>query len=127
MKHAVLSLILFLATLSTMPANASAFVQNLQDSLLKDHVLAETIQCEGTYPMHLQGISTDKKNNVYWSYTNVMVRTDLKGKVLNRVEVLNHHGDLCYADGKIYVAVNLGKFNRPAGEIPGYLCMMHVI
>jgi hypothetical protein len=117
MKHAVLSLILFICSLSTIPAKASAF----QDSLLKDHVLVETIQCEGTYPMHLQGISTDKKNSVYWSFTNAMVRTDLKGKVLNRVEVLNHHGDLCYADGKVYVAVNLGKFNRPAGEADSWV------
>ncbi len=28
----------------------------------------------------------------------------------------DHHGDLCFADGKIYVAVNLGKFNDPDGN-----------
>lgn len=66
------------------------------DSLLHDYKLSETILCEGLYPMHLQGIITDKKANLYWSYTNVLVRTDLKGKVLNKIKVLNHHGDLCY-------------------------------
>ena len=91
------------------------------DSLLTDYTLKETILCEGSYPMHLQGISTDKKKNLYWSFTNELVRTDLKGKLINKVNVLNHHGDLCYLDGKIYVAVNLGKFNRPAGEADSWV------
>jgi len=91
------------------------------DSLLTDYTLKETILCEGFYPMHLQGISTDKKTNLYWSFTDELVRTDLKGKILNKVNVLNHHGDLCYQDGKIYVAVNLGKFNRPAGEADSWV------
>ena len=91
------------------------------DTLLNDYTLIETISCEGLYPMHLQGISTDKKANLYWSYTDALVKTDLKGKVLNKVNVLNHHGDLCYVEGKIYVAVNLGKFNLPAGEADSWI------
>ncbi len=67
--------------------------------------------------MHLQGISTDKKNNIFWSFTNELVRTDLKGKVSDRIKVfLNHHGDLCYVVGRVYVAVNLGKFNELQGQ-----------
>lgn len=45
-----------------------------------------------------------------------MVKTDAKGKVLKKIEVKSHHGDLCYRDGKIYVAVNFGSFNQPAGK-----------
>jgi hypothetical protein len=41
-----------------------------------------------------------------------LVKTDLKGTVLKVVDVPTHHGDLDYYDGKIYVAVNLGKFNE---------------
>lgn len=87
-----------------------------KDSIIYDYKLTETIQCEGLYSMHLQGISTDKKNNIYWSFTNELVRTDLKGKILNRIKVINHHGDLSYEGGKVYVAVNLGKFNELAGQ-----------
>jgi outer membrane protein assembly factor BamB len=85
------------------------------DSLIYDFKYTKTIDCEGLYPMHLQGISTNKKTQIYWSFTNELVRTDLTGKLLNRIKVLNHHGDLCYESGKLYVAVNLGKFN----ELPG--------
>lgn len=88
----------------------------VKDSIIYDYKLKETIECEGLYPMHLQGISTDKKTNIYWSFTNELVRSDLKGKVLDRIKVLNHHGDLCFEGGKVYVAVNLGKFNELAGQ-----------
>lgn len=118
-------LIFFISLLSliiTPPGNSTNSIQTHSiDSLLADYTLTETILCEGSYPMHLQGISTDKKLNLYWSFTNELVRTDLKGKVLNKVNVLNHHGDLCYQDGKIYVAVNLGKFNRTAGEADSWV------
>lgn len=66
------------------------------------------VTCEGTYPHHLQGICVDK-DWIYWSFTTALVKTDLDGKPLKKVT--NHHGDLCFYDGKIYVAVNLGKFN----------------
>jgi len=96
--------------------NALSDTNIFKDSIIYDYKLIETIECEGLYPMHLQGISTDKNTNIYWSFTNELVRTDLKGKVLNRIKVLNHHGDLCYEQGKVYVAVNLGKFNELAGQ-----------
>jgi hypothetical protein len=51
---------------------------------------------------------------MFWSFTTTLVRTDFNGRVLNKVAVANHHGDLCHAAGKLYVAVNLGRFNDPA-------------
>lgn len=73
-------------------------------------------QCEGVYPHHLQGICTDEKDAIYWSFTTVLVKTDQNGKLLKKTHVANHHGDLCHQDGKIYVAVNLGYFNDPDGK-----------
>lgn len=32
-----------------------------------------------------------------------------------------HHGDLCFHEGKIYVAVNLGEFNRPPGHADSWV------
>lgn len=79
------------------------------------------VVCEGTYPRHLQGICTDERETIYWSFTDVLVKTDLAGKVLKKVPVANHHGDLCLRDGRVYVAVNLGRFNRPPGEADSWV------
>jgi hypothetical protein len=49
------------------------------------------------------------------------VKTDADGRVQKKVDVANHHGDLCYHDGKVYVAVNLGKFNLPAGSADSWV------
>jgi endonuclease/exonuclease/phosphatase family metal-dependent hydrolase len=73
------------------------------------------IECDGVYGGHLQGIATDG-NFIYWSHTIQLVKTDLSGNVLSKLEVANHHGDLTYHEGKVFVAVELGSFNRPAGE-----------
>ncbi|QDU37530.1 hypothetical protein Mal4_18440 [Maioricimonas rarisocia] len=77
--------------------------------------------CEGRYPHHLQGICTDQQQSLYWSFTTVLVKTDSDGKVQKQIDVANHHGDLCYHDGKVYVAVNLGQFNRPAGQADSWV------
>lgn len=74
-----------------------------------------TVVCEGSYPGHLQGICLDA-NAIYWSFTTVLVKTDLEGHLLKKVPVASHHGDLCFHEGKLYVAVNLGKFNDPNGN-----------
>lgn len=73
------------------------------------------VTCEGTYPHHLQGVCADS-NSIYWCFTTTLVKTDLNGKLLKQIPVANHHGDLCEHDGKIYVALNLGKFNDPKGN-----------
>lgn len=78
-------------------------------------------QCEGVYPEHLQGICANERDALFWSWTDALVKTDLNGRVLRRVPAANHHGDLCFHDGNVYVAVNLGEFNRPAGRADSWI------
>lgn len=79
------------------------------------------IECEGDYDGHLQGVATDGDSGIFWSFTTRIVRTDAKGKVQASVEADNHQGDLCYHEGKLYVAVNLGRFNDPEGNADGWI------
>ena len=74
------------------------------------------VTCEGAYKRHLQGFCTNERDAIYWSWTDVLVKTGLDGKIQARRDVASHHGDPCYHDGKVYVAVNLGKFNEPPGK-----------
>ena len=78
------------------------------------------VSCEGTYKHHLQGVAFGG-GAFYWSFTTSLVKTDLNGKVLKTLPVENHHGDLCYQDGKLFVAVNLGKFNDPKGNADSWV------
>lgn len=73
------------------------------------------VVCPGEYGGHLQGITIDKNKAIYWSFTTDLVKTDAKGKLLIKTTVPTHHGDLTYHDGHIYVAVNLGEFNKEQG------------
>ncbi len=77
--------------------------------------------CPGTYGGHLQGVATDKTSAIFWSFTVELVKTDMKGALLKQVTVPTHHGDLCYHDGKVYVAVNLGRFNQEAGKADSWV------
>lgn len=81
----------------------------------------QAVKCEGTYRLHLQGVCTDGRDAIWWCFTDALVKTDPAGKVLRNVPVANHHGDLCYHDGRVYVAVNLGKFNQPAGKADSWV------
>lgn len=83
--------------------------------------LLDGVQCEGTYPKHLQGICLGEDDTVFWSFTTQLVKTDFTGRVLKQISVADHHGDLCLADGKVYVAVNLGKFNDPNGNAENWI------
>ena len=83
-----------------------------------------SIDCEGSYGGHLQGIATDGES-LFWSHTVQLVKTDLSGRVLKRVDVSNHHGDLTCHDGEIYVAVELGQFNRLPGESRPWIYVYH--
>ncbi len=78
------------------------------------------VTCEGTYQHHLQGICAEKEA-IYWCFTTTLVKTDLNGKRLKQVPVANHHGDLCFHDGTLFVAVNLGKFNDPKGNADSWV------
>lgn len=77
--------------------------------------------CEGVYKRHVQGVCTNGKDAIYWSWTESLVKTDLDGRLLKKVEVADHHGDLCFHEGRIYVAVNLGEFNKPAGRAKSWV------
>ncbi len=78
------------------------------------------IVCEGQYPGHLQGVATNGVDTIYWSFTTVVVKTDLDGHVLAKVEGPYHHGDLGYADGKVYVAWS-NQFNKPGSDSKVYV------
>ena len=45
----------------------------------------------------------------------------MDGNLLKKVSVANHHGDLCFHGGKLYVAVNLGKFNDLEGNADSWV------
>ncbi|MBL9094068.1 MAG: hypothetical protein JNL96_22815 [Planctomycetaceae bacterium] len=79
------------------------------------------VPCPGRYKQHLQGVCRDDDGNLYWCFTSALVKTDAAGKKLVEIPVGSHHGDLCHHDGRIYVAVNFGKFNRPAGEADSWV------
>lgn len=74
-----------------------------------------TVSCDGVYGGHLQGVAFDDAGAIYWSFTVDLVKTDASGKVLRHVAVPDHHGDLCWKDGEVHVAVNLGRFNQETG------------
>lgn len=78
------------------------------------------VTCEGHYARHLQGVCV-AGDAIYWSFTTDLVKTDRSGKVLRKVPVANHHGDLCHHNGKLFVAVNLGKFNDPDGNADSWV------
>lgn len=79
------------------------------------------VVCEGAYPRHVQGICTNGQDAIYWSWTDALVKTDLEGHIVKQVAAPSHQGDLCFHDGKVYVAVNLGKFNEPAGKADSWV------
>ncbi|HEY0981979.1 hypothetical protein [Schlesneria sp.] len=81
----------------------------------------QPVICEGTYQHHLQGVCTDEAESIFWSFTTKLVKTDQQGKVLKVVDVANHRGDLCFHQSKVYVAVNLGKFNDPNGNADSWV------
>ena len=74
------------------------------------------VTCEGRYPGHLQGVDWDRQKSIYWAFTSVLVKTDLQGVLVKKIDVPGHHGDLCFRRGRIYVAVNFGSFNDPEGN-----------
>lgn len=79
------------------------------------------VACDGTYGGHLQGLAVDGSKAIYWAFTTTLVKTDWNGQVLKKVSVPSHHGDLTYHDGKVYCAVNLGKFNQEPGHADSWV------
>lgn len=88
---------------------------------LQNYNRLDGIPCEGQYPKHLQGVCLGVDDTIFWSFTTQLVKTDFYGQVLKQVSVADHHGDLCLADKKLFVAVNLGKFNDPKGNAENWI------
>ena len=76
-----------------------------------DTLGSNPVACQGRYPDHLQGVCADEHNNLFWSFTTVLVKTDSTGTVLTQAKVPPHHGSPCYTAGRLYVPVNLTVFN----------------
>ncbi len=73
------------------------------------------IMCEGHYEGHLQGITTNKVDAIYWSFTTTLVKTDFEGNIIESIPVPSHIGDPTYHDGKIYAPYS-DKFNEPGAD-----------
>ena len=86
---------------------------------------AGKIVCGSWEKHHVQGIAGDGQV-WYWVFTDVIVKTDLQGKVLLRKEIHRqggrriHGGAPCFANGKLYVPYCGGSFNRHLNGKPGY-------
>lgn len=65
----------------------------------------QPVSCTGADPHHLQGVCTDERDSIFWCFTTKLVKTDRRGKIVKQVEVANHHGDLCFHEGRVYVAL----------------------
>ncbi|NQU53600.1 MAG: hypothetical protein HQ522_13785 [Bacteroidetes bacterium] len=111
-KSKIQIITIFLITIllgSCVPNSKHEFDTKTLETILNEIPYAKT------YDGHLQGMATDFNKYIYWSHTRQLVKTDLNGNVLKVIDVQNHHGDLEYYKGKIYVAVNFGKFNEEPG------------
>jgi hypothetical protein len=114
----VLSLI-NLTTLILFAGCQSSNNNNFTEDILR--TIPDSIVYAKNYGGHLQGMTTDYQSFLFWSHTTQLVKTDLKGNILKIVDVPSHHGDLDYYKGKIYVAVNFGKFNEESGLSDSWL------
>ena len=55
---------------------------------------------------HSQGMCVSS-NAIYFSFHNEIVKTDWYGRLLKRVEVDRHGGDICLWNGKLYTGVSI--------------------
>lgn len=79
------------------------------------------VACPGAFTNHLQGVATDEAGSIYWSFTTSLVKTDKEGALLSKVDAPWHYGDLTWHGGKVFVAVNHGKFNQEAGAAKSWV------
>ncbi|MFO0867344.1 MAG: hypothetical protein U0935_00215 [Pirellulales bacterium] len=49
------------------------------------------------------------------------MKTDRSGQVVKQIDVGDHHGNLCFHNGQVYVAVNFGKFNDAEGNADSWV------
>ncbi|MFV2068576.1 MAG: hypothetical protein ACC645_16520 [Pirellulales bacterium] len=79
-----------------------------------------TLVCPGFFAQHLQGVAASSEA-IYWSFTDELVKTDLQGRLATVHRVKSHHGDLVHHDGRVYVAVNFGRFNDSQGRADSWI------
>ncbi|MDQ3393359.1 MAG: hypothetical protein M3512_04510 [Bacteroidota bacterium] len=89
--------------------------------MIDSKLIGPRIACEGVYKGHLQGVATNGSYAIFWSWSDAIVKTGLDGKIIQKVSAPYHQGDLCFYDGKVYVAVNLGKFNEEEGQADSWI------
>lgn len=65
----------------------------------------EKIKLEGDYAGHLQDVWWDGGTNLWWAHTHQILRTDMEGRILAKVDVEGHNAGLEVRDGRLYVAV----------------------
>ncbi|MBQ7188843.1 MAG: hypothetical protein IJR99_05445 [Kiritimatiellae bacterium] len=57
-----------------------------------------------TWCGHVQGMCANS-NALYFAYHTQIVKTDWLGRLIKRVEVVRHTGDICLWNGKLYTAL----------------------
>ncbi|MBQ7189555.1 MAG: hypothetical protein IJR99_09100 [Kiritimatiellae bacterium] len=78
----------------------------------------QQINCPGTFTGHLQDVCTDGEF-LYWAHTVAIVKSDLTGKQVARVEVPEHNAGIAALDGLLYVAVcPLADLDHPKQDYP---------
>jgi hypothetical protein len=74
---------------------------------------ANQMEACGPFPHALRAITSDPDGNVYWSWTDRIVKTDRSGKVLAQARV-EQAGDLTWCGGRVVVAVGPSGTDTPA-------------
>ena len=94
--------IISFATLALLLATAT-LTASAQEMM---HIYPKTIKSGPFNTGHIQGIAVDtEKGYVYYSYTTILVKTDLQGNIIGSVTgLLGHLGDLDFnpQDGRVY-------------------------
>ena len=122
-RKSIIGIVLALVTLMTCPAFSQT--RNAKGSKATEPNYTKTIFTGPWESGHVQGIAVDKKNGcIYYSFTTMLVKTDMKGKVLGTVTgLLGHLGCLTFneADGRVY-----GSLEYKSDEIgQGILKLKH--
>ena len=69
-----------------------------------------------TWCGHVQGMCANS-NALYFAYHTQIVKTDWLGRLVKRVEVMRHTGDICLWNGKLYTAVCHSDTGKGRGRI----------
>ena len=72
-----------------------------------------------TWCGHVQGMCANS-NALYFAYHTQIVKTDWLGRLVKRVEVPRHTGDICLWNGKLYTAVCHDDKGKGRGRIQVY-------